>query len=147
MAATHLQEDGTGPCLPLFGILLRTVHKHLKTEGTGCWTFGRGMLSHSCLMYYCGCSIVLGLLEHFFCLDAPNDFSWWEIWATGGLFKRPDSSDMKWIKVFHCWRCLSRSVICQFMGTNSPPGFWTTLSSYVRRNRWPCLQKRISNFK
>lgn len=36
--------------LQLYKFLLLTAHKHLETEATSCWTFGRGLLSHFCLI-------------------------------------------------------------------------------------------------
>ena len=46
-------------------LLLTTVCKHLGTEETSCWTSGRGMLSHSCLMEDSSCSAALGLMQWF----------------------------------------------------------------------------------
>ena len=43
--------------------LLMTVCKHLGIEETSCWTFGRGMLLHSCLISDSSCSTVLDLLH------------------------------------------------------------------------------------
>lgn len=46
-------------------LILTAVYKHLGTVETGCWTFGRAILSHSFLIEAYSCSTILGLLCHF----------------------------------------------------------------------------------
>jgi len=54
-----------------------------------CWTFGRGMLSHSCHSSDSSCSTFPGFLCHtlMFC-DVLNVFNWWKV-------QQPDSSTTK----------------------------------------------------
>jgi len=59
----RLGHQGNAPPL-----LLTTVCKHLGTEETSCWTFGRGISSHSCPIQYFSCSTVLHLLCRVLCL-------------------------------------------------------------------------------
>ncbi len=56
-------------------LLLTTVCKRLGSEETSCWSFERGMLSHSCLTYDSSCSTVLGLLCQIFCFMIGQMFS------------------------------------------------------------------------
>ena len=57
----------------------KNICKHLGTEETSCWTFGRAMLPHSCLIEDSSGSAVLGLLC---CIW--NVFSWWKVWTAAG---------------------------------------------------------------
>ena len=69
MAGAHLQTVVTGPCLPSPPPPrpLTIVCKHLGSEESLCWSFGRGMSSHSCSMTDAGCSTVTRRLCHIFC--------------------------------------------------------------------------------
>jgi len=89
MAATRLIKVGTGPCFPLCSIpsSSNNICKHLGTEETSCWTFGRGMLSHSCPIEDSSCSAVLDV------------FRWWNIWTAGRSVQQLDSSATK----PRCW--------------------------------------------
>ena len=91
MASAHLKKVGAGLCFLLCcaasPLLLTSVCKHLGTEVTSCRTFGRGMLSHTCLILDSSCSAVPSLLC---CV-----FGWWKLWIAGGSVQHPDSSTTK----------------------------------------------------
>lgn len=46
-------------------LLFSLVSKHLETEAS-CWTFGKGMLPHSCMIEDSNSSTLLGHLCHIF---------------------------------------------------------------------------------
>ena len=60
IAATHLKKVRAGDVYNCVASSL-FLCKHLGSEQISCWSFGRGILSHSCLMHYSSCSILMGL--------------------------------------------------------------------------------------
>jgi len=95
MSASHLKKlEHNHVCQRVTSpLLLTTVYKHLETEETCCWTFGRGMSSHSCLKYKSSCSTVSGLsLSYFAYFDALNIYIWWKVWTAGRSVEHLDSS-------------------------------------------------------
>lgn len=52
------------------------VTKELNYSIKRGWTFRRGMLSHSCVIWDSRCSVVLGLLCQIFHFVATNVFDW-----------------------------------------------------------------------
>lgn len=58
-----LEQAHVSHCLA-FTLILPKLCKHLATEETS-WIFGRGILSHSCLMEESICSTILCWIFHF----------------------------------------------------------------------------------
>lgn len=53
MPTARVKEIGTGACLPFLHhlFLLPTLSRYLGKEDTDCWSFKRGIQSHSCYMW------------------------------------------------------------------------------------------------
>lgn len=86
-AAAGVIKVGTGPCFHCVAspLLLTTVYKRLGSEESSCWMFGKGMLSHCCLIEDPNCSTdllccVFGFLVSS-CLSkvvCPDWTVWWD---------------------------------------------------------------------
>jgi len=132
-----LKKVGTGPCRAFCSILssFATICKCLRTEETSCWTFGRRMLLHSCLINDPSCSVVLGVCRIML-------FMMCQMFSTGER------------REVHSCQLYSRRQF--YIVTNSPPYHqrcsWTehwqqtrwSLSSLVCRREHPWFSKRIS---
>jgi len=119
---------------------LQAVCKCLATEETSCWTFGRGMSSHSCPIYSSICSAVLFSVDSmWFYIVLP-----WKSYLDGSILRYLSAliKSFKMLKVF------------SFIGTNAPAfelsavnwPSWLKRRRTLSKTRHPLFPKIISNF-
>lgn len=97
MPATSLNRVGTEECLPRYNALSFLANSLYRLRESGkredsSWTFGRGMLSHSWLIYNSSCLTVLVL---FISWDVPNVSNWSQVLTVGRSLQHPDLSRIK----------------------------------------------------